>query len=621
MSCEKCYSLERENEGLEKELEAAVLERDCAEEAKRIFLSNTSHEIRTPLNGIIAATQLLRQTKLTPEQYDLLGMVEESGLTLLSVLADILDFSCVNLRHVALDKKRVLIRDVVEQSIDSIVTEANNNDIRVTYRVGRNAEYRRIYVDPARLRQVLCALLSNSVKFNKPGGDITVYSDLITQEGKEYLQLVVKDTGVGMTEDVRNRLFKEFVQGESSRTRKYGGSGLGLAIASKIVHAMGGNMSVDTEVSIGSAFTVTLPMFASLEGASNAYLSDAMETESARDSSSCETYAENDIDHSRHCVEWTGDMEQEKQELENVSFFVDIQHQGLRDQVKELVLVHGAAMVDKGAIESRAVDVWITTSDQAGTVVAGGWRRKPLIVLGEKSDIPLGVLPMVHVVNIPLKYQKMLLAIRSAISGRSVDPTRIPLYRDAMLLHGHWGGSGSSSSNESSENQFWYHRRSVDNSELSARKSQSLMNLMSTPPSSNKITDKSPPEPTKTDCPRILVAEDNEINVKVVTKIIQHVRPDVLIDVVSSGTEVLQVTERIKYDLILMDIHMPEMDGLEATKRLMNRKQTSEHPAIVALSADTLQALPDQCIALGMKGFVSKPFRVEDVERVLSLIK
>ena len=83
----------------------------------------------------------------------------------------------------------------------------------------------------------------------------------------------------------------------------------------------------------------------------------------------------------------------------------------------------------------------------------------------------------------------------------------------------------------------------------------------------------------------------------------------------------LQVTERIKYDLILMDIHMPEMDGLEATKRLMNRKQTSEHPVIVALSADTLQALPEQCIALGMKGFVSKPFRVEDVERVLSLIK
>lgn len=621
MSYEKYYSLERENEALKKELEAAVLERDCAEEAKRIFLSNTSHEIRTPLNGIIGATQLLRQTKLTPEQYDLLGMVEESGLTLLSVLADILDFSCVNLRHVALDNKRVLIRDIVEQSIDSIVTEANNNGIRVTYRVGSNAEYRRIYVDPARLRQVLCALLSNSVKFNKSGGDITVYSDLITQDGKEYLQLVVKDTGVGMTDDVCNRLFKEFVQGESSRTRKYGGSGLGLAIASKIVHAMGGNMSVDTEVSIGSTFTVTLPMFASLEGASNVYPSDAMETESARDSSSCETYAENDIAHSRHFVEWTGDMEQEKQELENVSFFVDVQHEGLRDQVTELLLVHGAAVVDKEAIGSRAVDVWITTSDQAGTVVAGGWRQKPLIVLGEKSDIPLGVLPMVHVVSIPLKYQKMLLAIRSAISGRFVDPTRIPLYRDAMQLHGHWGGSGSSSSNESSENQFWYHRRSVDNSELSARKSQSLMNLMSTPPSSNKLTDISPPEAMKTDCPRILVAEDNEINIKVVTKIIQHVRPDVLIDVVSSGTEVLQVTERIKYDLILMDIHMPEMDGLEATKRLMNRKKASEHPAIVALSADTLQALPDQCIALGMKGFVSKPFKVEDVERVLSLIK
>lgn len=620
MSCEKCCSLARENESLEKELKAAVLERHCAEEAKRIFVSNTSHEIRTPLNGIIAATQLLRHTKLTPEQYDLLGMVEESGLTLLSVLADILDFSCVNLRHVALDKKRVLIRDVVEQSIDSIVTEANSSGIRITYRVGRNAEYKGIFVDPARLRQVLCALLSNSVKFNKSGGDITVYSDLISQEGKEYLQLGVKDTGVGMTEDVCNSLFEEFVQGEGSRTRKYGGSGLGLAIASKIVDAMGGNMSVETEVGIGSTFTVTLPMFASLEGASNLYESDAMETESTPNSSSCDTCTDNETDHSRHCVEWIDDMAQEKQELENVSFFVDIQHQGLRDQVTELVVVHGGAAVGKEAIDSLpcAIDVWITTPDQAGAVVAGGWRRKPLIVLGEKSDIPLRVLPMVHVVNIPLKYQKMLLAIRSAISGRSADPRRIPLYRDATLLQRNWGASGSSSSNESSENQFWYHRRSLDNSELSARKSQSLMDLMSTPPLEKG---ESPTKAMQHDYPRILVAEDNKINVKVVTKIIQHVRPDVLIDVVSSGTEVLQVTERIKYDLILMDIHMPEMDGLEATKRLMNRKQTSEHPVIVALSADTLQALPEQCIALGMKGFVSKPFRVEDVERVLSLIK
>jgi signal transduction histidine kinase/CheY-like chemotaxis protein len=256
------------NENLERlvsertrDLEAATRQANAASQAKSEFLANMSHEIRTPLNGIIASTDLLlRRTDLPSSAGEHVRLIAESGDLLLKLLSDILDFSKIEAGQLGLEKHTFELATMVADIVALAGTKAAAGAVRLDCRVAPGLPQ---YVegDSYRLRQVLLNLVSNAVKFTPPGGSVhlTVASSA-PQADPMVVRFEVRDTGIGMDEEVRARLFERFIQADSSTTRRYGGSGLGLAISARLVGLMGGRLEAESSPGKGSVFHFTVPL-------------------------------------------------------------------------------------------------------------------------------------------------------------------------------------------------------------------------------------------------------------------------------------------------------------------------------------------------------------------------
>ncbi len=226
---------------------------------KSDFLARMSHELRTPLNSIIGFSELLLAEGCGPmneEQRDALERVRRNGTNLLNLINDILDISKIEADRLTLKFGPVSLRAVVDNAMSSLMLRANDKKIALTAAV--DPDLPTLYTDEIRLLQILNNLLSNAVKFTEQGG-VT-----LTARGGEGDRVViaVQDTGIGMSAEDLPRLFTEFYQADTSHTRRYEGTGLGLAITKRLAEALGGGVSVQSEVGLGSTFSVTLPVVA-----------------------------------------------------------------------------------------------------------------------------------------------------------------------------------------------------------------------------------------------------------------------------------------------------------------------------------------------------------------------
>ena len=221
------------------------------------FLAQMSHEIRTPMNGIIGMSELLAGTGLNERQSYYNKIIHSSGLSLLSIVNEILDFSKIDANKMRLEKIEIYLRDMLEEIAGVFYSEIKNKDVMLYCQVDPSIP-NVIVGDPTRLRQIIVNLISNGVKFTDEGFVLLTLSLCDSEKG--FLEFSVQDTGCGVPLKSKDKLFSAFTQADSSTTRKYGGTGLGLAISKKLVDLMGGSIGFESIEGIGSTFFFRAPV-------------------------------------------------------------------------------------------------------------------------------------------------------------------------------------------------------------------------------------------------------------------------------------------------------------------------------------------------------------------------
>ncbi|MBU2444857.1 MAG: response regulator [Bacteroidetes bacterium] len=658
------------------EMFSAKVESEMASKAKSEFLANMSHELRTPLNSVIGFTELLLQDNLSSEQHETLSNIKQSSYSLLDLINDILDLNKIESGKFDLFPVNFNIRKQIKEVTKLFEPRILEKGIKFYTKVEENVP-QNVLTDPLRIRQILVNLIGNSLKFTKKGEINLVVRNVSrgTMNGNiAELEYSVTDTGIGIPPEKLGKIFEAFIQAEKDTAQKFGGTGLGLTICKRLIEMMGGSINVSSEIDVGSRFWFKIPVEITESKTEKAEIVSEELSESIQIRKPGEPLilvVDDDISTIRIYENY----------LKPKNFNLIILQSG--KDVLSTVKKHrpDAILLDifipekngwevlrelKSDVIAKSIPVIVCSilQEQNKAINLGAFEyiEKPisssklLEILGNIHKTPVGGKKIVVVdddVAVLKKLDKMLsnqdysvecysaadIALDSILKSSPPSLIILDLMMERMDGFEFIKELRRSSefnatpilvitSRELNENErvFLRDRSSSIIMKSDLREKEFLKSLeklltgIKTPIAEIKSPDVTAvTEEFKLPSLNILLAEDNLMNQKFMSHILKKLGSTYVIAV--DGKDCLDKLNNGKFDLILMDIQMPVMDGIEATK-IIRQKSNYKNLPIIALTAHAMKGDRERCLAAGCNGYITKPVDQQKlVGEIMSVIK